>query len=289
VRVGTPLTEEEQEILNLDDQSFEKKEGELERISRYQGISFKSPGGLPVTRMFDGRFFRVPMSFNFSVHLDAKPIISEQCFMYRGTVVHDFRTCKWGNDSLEEIGDIPIAFGTGIVNGIRVAFYQERGKETLAIEIDNDKRPQRVFTRQKTAIGVFAGNDQSPLGAHHFRRSDLPEFYLPGVTGDLTAIVNHGSYILSTQRGGFGIYRTLFKSRRCEIPIYCQKYMLPYPTYQEPIVKIKPGNTTILKGNFCCLNLEFDGLPSDARTVTINLDGDEPEVVETRRRTRQWN
>jgi hypothetical protein len=288
VSVGIPLTEEENKILELDDRDFELKEGEIERLSRYQGISFKSPGGLPLTRMFDGRFFRVPMSFNFSVHLEHGIPKPDQPFMYRGTLVTEFKTCKWGDESLEEVGDLPLAFGSGYVNGNFAAFYKEPNKNVIAIETGKVDYPTIISTRQMKKVGLFTGNDASPIGAQHFKRSTLPLNDLPGVSGDMTAIINHGSYLLSSQKGGFTLYRQLYKTRGSEMPIYCQKYMLDYPTYQEPITKIKPGNTTILKGSFSCLNLEFDGMPSSTTTVTINLEGDIPEVVETIRKRGQW-
>jgi hypothetical protein len=288
VSVGIPLTEEEIKISELDDLEFEFKEGEIERQNSYQGISFKSPGGLPLTRMFDGRFFRVPMSFNFSVHLEHGIQKADQPFMYRGTLVKEFKTCKWGDDSLEEVGDVPLAFGSGYINGTFAVFFKEPNRNVIAIEVEKKEYPSVIYTRQRKKVGMFIGSDASPIGAQHFKRSTLPLNDLPGVSGDMTAIINHGSYLLSSQKGGFSLYRQLYKSRDSEMPIYCQKYMLDYPTYQEPITKIKPGNTTILKGSFCSLNLEFDGMPSSTATVMIDLEGDTPVVVENVRRRRQW-
>jgi len=276
---GNPLTDEELKISELSVREFEAKETELERISRHQGISFKAPGGLPLTRIFDGRIFRVPMSFNFSVHLDVVKSNQDQPFMYRGNIVKDFRTCLWGTDSLKAAEGCKLAFGYGKISGTMVAFFKNRNKPVLSVEIEDVDEPQIVENRLGQKVAVFLGLDPSPIGSENFDRSVINEAYLPGVTGDITAILNHGSYLLSKQKGGFNLYRQLYAKYRSEMPTYCQKYMLDYPTYLEPTISLGTGNTTILIGSFSSLYLKLDLDLENKGTVKIDLTTETPKLI----------
>jgi hypothetical protein len=286
VSVGTLLTEEEKRITLLEDDDFEKEETKLERIARIKGMSFKSPGGMPLCRIFDGRIFKVPMSFNFSISLGLPQQYIEKPFQYRGVLVKDFMPCLWGDDSLDFTNGLPLAFGHGRVNDTLCAFFKQRRRPIVAVEIADTTEPQVVETRIGLEIAVFTGLDESPIGVHNFKDRQALDIYLPGVNGDLTSMLNYGSYVLSQQRGGFANYRQLYCERKCEMPLFVQKHMLPYPTYLEPKTKIKTANTIILVGSHCCLHLELEVDDTDQGTTTIDLCADNPRVVEPRQRAR---
>jgi hypothetical protein len=286
VSVGNPLTEEENRISLLNPEEFELEEAKLERVSKIKGLSFKAPGGMPLCRMFDGRIFRVPMSFNFSISLGLPQSYVDKPFMYKGVLVDKFLPCFWGDDSLDAVEGFPLAFGHGKINGVLCGFFKQRHKPVVALTIDDVADPQVVKTRIGLEVAVFTGLDPTPISIHQFRHKELLDIYVPGVSGNLSAMLNLGNFVLSQQRGGFSTYRQLFSERRCEMPLFCQKFMLPYPTYLEPKTTIKTSNTIVLIGSLSILNLELEVDNEKHGTTTIDLCEEVPVVVEPKRRTR---
>jgi hypothetical protein len=281
VRYRDYCTQEEESIADMCDDDYEKAIAQLERGKHYEGLSYKSPVGLPICRVFDNRIYMRPASFNFSVEMNPKQI-DNKCFTYKGIPVTNFKPIIYGSESLSRINkndkSVRLAFGTGILKGGRAIFYKssKRSGEIIAKHVHEEGRHLCSIKTTDCTVYYRLTIDGSPLLYIDHNSDHRP--YSAGLIGDNEAILNYGFYSRSNQPSGFSVYQNLFKNFNSSIPHFVAHHMPQYPffPYGTKSVEIDRGRITALRGYASIAKLRLTHTERPDKLVTVSLDGDVP-------------
>jgi hypothetical protein len=273
-------TDEEIRIAKLGIKDYRHEIAVLERMSHYQGQSFKAPAGLPLTRSFDGTIYMRAATFNFSVQLDEVQQV-EHPFTHHGVAVQRFRPVIWGSNTISSIreGDARLSFGTGEIRGNRVAFYKLSGRRETIQCVSAPLSPTMIGSTSDRGITIYYLNriDASNLSMRHHKSTTPP--VMAGIVGDDDAIYNYGMYCRSSHAHGFGIYRSLFESFKSTMPEFVRQHMPPYPKFARDSVAVDQARTTHFLGYNSIRKLRLVCAETTIPFVTIDLNGAEPRVV----------
>jgi hypothetical protein len=277
------LTAREEEIVAMEQDDYDKAIAVLEKAKHYEGLSFKSPVGLPICRMFDNTIYTRPASFNFTVEVEQSNQV-EQPFTWNGIIVTAFRPILYGSNSLYKIQrgkNTRLAFGHGILKGKQVIFFKDktRGAEVRAVPVERLHKQLTIRNFEGRVIYYMSGLDPSPLLYIHHKNDSKPN--LPGLIGDNEAILNYGMYCRSSQPAGFTIYRKVFESYNSELPHYVSKHMPSYPffPYGARSTTIRRGRITALIDYLSIPKLILTSEEDCPHLVSIQLGGDVPTEV----------
>lgn len=280
VNFRTNLSDEEMRIAKLPDEEYEKEVAVLERAKRIEGLSFKSPCGLPFTRIYDGKVFRRNAVFNFRVELTQKDE-PDMKFTYKGIVVQFFKPCIWGGESLSRIppADCIIAFGYGTMRGEKCIFFKKKKKNSPInyLTVPNQSRGFVKVPYFDSFVYAVLGIDKSPILTRHHKSKIQPS--LAGFIGDNDAIFNYGMYCRSNSIGGFAVYQDLFKSYFSVIPFFVKDYLPTYPKFFTGSKLFNAARVNVLEGNYCSHMLRLTEVEQPLDLSIFNLNGNEPALV----------
>jgi len=278
-------SEAEEEILNLDDEEFERQLLLMERAPKYQGFSFKSPSGKPFTRIIDNKIMKRPAVFDFSVDLEQVPRI-KQPFTWKGRNIRRFKPCFYGGDTLTVISRSfnkkwdKLAFGHGLVDGVHKVFFKgnKRTDEIRTIDVTRFHINQRVNYHRLSDCSVYfvLRFDNTPIQT--YMHSAQLTARLPGILGDDTAIQNYGNYCRSSSPDGFKIYQSVFEHFKSSLPHHVINNMPSYPYFAGEIVTLERGRHTTLTGYSAICRLKLVSSDSPADIVHIDLNQREPMI-----------
>jgi hypothetical protein len=274
------LTTEEQRIVDLPNDEYDKTIARINKSKHYEGLSYKSPVGLPLTRLYDNTIFARPASFNFAVDIVQSPRV-EQPFTFDGRRVTNFRPVIFGSAGLERITldrNTRLAFGYGYMNNEFYVFYKgkRRSDKTRCVLGNPNSNSLTMVSHGSNKVYYSTAMDASPLLTFNHGSETKP--YLPGLIGSDDAILNYGFYCRSSQPSGFAIYAALFRKYKSEIPTFVMKHMPSYPffPYGPNTTEIVRGRLTALHGYACVNKLRLTSQEHPEPNVIVVLDGDEP-------------
>lgn len=263
-------TEEEKLMSRLSKSELSKAITELERLSARTGLSKKMPGGLPITRTFNGRFFTCPVQINFSMSLPSQPPTAFRLPYFPFTNV---KPMIWGGWSLDQAAGCVLAFAYGEREGRWFAAYKIRGRANAVeyLDIPSDVGFYKINTSSCT-VAIVTSPDFSPIKVDLLKPSSLLH-----LVGDSVAILNYGSYIMSSAPGGFALLQGVFSRHRSEFPTIYRTFLPSYPYFPRRATVLTGGRVNYLRGNSYSrfLKLEID---PEMRSQHIDLEGDGPRV-----------
>lgn len=274
--------EEQVRLASLSDDEFEKWCTREERKSHVSGLSFKSPGGRPLVRIVDNRRYLKPTAFDFDVELPVT-VDARLPYTFQGRIVQEFAPVLWGSASLS-MAQGTIAFAKGFIDGDLYLFYVDRlGNVAAAKSRYRDASGQTTGLRTATAcdgtdvVSAVLGNDYSTITLQHIRTSFIPQ--VPGLTGDLDAVLNYGGFLKSKQPGAFALWRKLFRNHRSDIPQFMLSHMLNYPNFHVDAVEIPRGHITRFMGSRSIGRLHLVDCDNRAATLIVDLNDRTPMVA----------
>lgn len=281
-----PTTEEDR-IANLPEKEFLKELAIIERASHYTGLSFKAPGGRPLTRMFDNRLFRRPATFNFSVEMEQSQRI-EQPFMCRGRIVSNFKPIIYGGNSMSSLQKIKyvLAFATGTMDGETILFYKRKGRGQIIehhnIGMQVNMQSSNLLSARKGQLTIYyrLRADVTPLQTRHHLSKDTP--FLAGMLGDNDALFNYGFYCRSNSPSGFQIYQSMFMRHKSIVPDFLRKHMPKFPFHLPGSVELPRAEQTVLQGSLSAHYLKLIHVENPPKLSIIDVTGRRPvELTET--------
>jgi hypothetical protein len=254
-------SDEERDIISLDDELFLEELRKLDLKERYKGLQFVSPEGLPGVKYMDGVKYTRLQSFNFTVDLD-KHVERSVIFTFRGIEVRNFQVCRWGGSAPEGY----LAFGTGLINDDKLMFYQKKGSKMLAHRIELMTGSTLCGTDK---VSWIRGIDLTPIS---FMLDEMPGSRL-NLSGDPIGLLNYGNFIKT--KSGVDYFCKLFEMHNSVFPYYLRSYLPDYPCFVDP-VELGSSKSYIIEGYHTTKIKLLDGaMPPalvDARSEDVTVE-----------------
>jgi hypothetical protein len=227
----TELTETEKEEL-MSEKFWENRSKDL-RMQKEEGFEIHSPSGLPVVRFSENLRFTKPMVYNFSIDLD-RPTAPNRPFVYRGSYITGIKPCLYGRASLNT--NETLCFCTGIMNGVRKAFYKEgaSGKLSCVDAPDATSVLVSVKVSKKKIVRYLNREDWSPIEVGYVR-------HVPGLEGTPAASLNYAGFLRSNHFRGFQVLRDVFERKNSFMPYFMKSHMPNYPRFHDNHIEIDAG------------------------------------------------
>jgi len=266
-------SEEEARIAGLPDIEYIEAIKDINLQEVRLGQSKRVPGGLAFTRGFDGKFYKRPMMFNFSVDL---PVIAPpvgRMLESKGVIFQNVKPIYWGGTSLMHSNttkDSRIAFAIGEYLGCTYALYQLSGKNNTVqhFKMDlNSGDTMQYTTVNNVRIYAMLRKDYSPFECS--RITTMTKYI-----GDCFAILNYGSYIFSSSIGGFAVLQKIFFQRKSVFPPGYREILPSYPHFPDSAVKIPSGRVVKFLGYRSSRRVDLSVSDPSIPIVTVDCQFD---------------
>jgi hypothetical protein len=247
---GRRLRPEESTLAELDEETFKHEHMKLERAAEYDGMSYRSPTGLPMMKFTETGMLTRPMMFDYTVDLVEKHV-RENTITIDGVAVPSVSPVLYGGRVLAEAkrqGAIP-AFGRAPVGTMIRFFFKPVSGRVASVDVLPSPLAYLIPRQGGRKIMCPLLEDFSCINPRDFCTELLmDDIRTSGLAGDPIAILNYGRYLQSAAPGGQRLMSSIFRSLGGERPHYIAPVLPGYPSFHPQCSVLSPGRLTVFEG-----------------------------------------
>jgi len=242
------LTDEEEQITKLDDDSFDQFLQREDTKARYEGFKFKSPGGLPLMRMHNDTIFVRPVSFRFHLSL-SQNVESHRLFTHNGIAYPNIQPVFWGMYTLKKCQDrkmIP-AFAYSFDGDLLSVFYKKTLGRIQVLSADSTGSKEYTLNHKGHVIYCPVAKDASPIDPGKLG-IEYPTVTSNDITGDSIAMLNYGNYMNTQSSTSMKLMNLIFRLIGADIPAQGHQLKPKYPYYIEGSIEFSRSKVNHIIG-----------------------------------------
>jgi len=266
------LKEDEQACVDMSFTDLMKQFNLQQARNDSLGLRYKSPGGRPQTRFYNGKVLSQAYTMSFTIDIpDGDSYIGN--YTQDGISYPTFQVCFWGNQALTKAkkANAILAFGYAIVGSEINVFFQIYGKRVQAIKTGYVNESLITIKYYRDTIYCPVKKNLRPIIMSEYG-VDYDKGYDRNFGGDPDAVMNYGNYFNTSSRSANLLMKEMYKSFRSDFPWQIVKYKPSYPLFVKESTKIETAKVNKLVGNrsVCYLELTYCDKPEFSQVISLH-------------------
>jgi len=243
------------------------------------GVKYKSPGGRPQTRFYNGKVLNQPYTFSFNIDLDQRGIPSSN-YTQGGIRFDTFTPCFYGNYTLTQAKtqNCKLAYGYAIMGSEVVVFYQLLNRPVSMYKTNYTKQNIVVVSTSRDKIICPIRKDLTPIRLSTYEVT-YDQGYNHNFGGDPDAVQNYGNYLNTRSRSAIKSLRAVFAKFGSDFPGSIIKFKPSYPWYPESATKLPTAKVNKFIGSKSICKLELSFMENPTYSQTYDLNGQVPRII----------